>query len=50
MDSALYAYIFDIGWFLLLTGALLFLAMGLIVFRTDFWERTSYEGEKERTA
>jgi hypothetical protein len=49
MDSALlYAYMFDIGWFLLLTGALMLLAMILIFLRGDFWETPRCELEKNR--
>ncbi len=34
MDSALwFAYLFDIGWFLLLTGVLMLAAAGLIILR-----------------
>jgi hypothetical protein len=50
MDSALYAYIFDIGWFLLLTGALMLVAMVIIFLRGDCWDPTSYEIEKEPKA
>ena len=39
MDAALlYAYIFDLGWFLLLTGALMLLAMSLILGEWGFLE------------
>ena len=49
MDSALlYAYMFDIGWFLLLTGALMLLAMTLIFLRGDFCEAPNGELKRER--
>lgn len=36
MDSALwFAYLFDIGWFLLLTGVLMLAAAGLIILRAS---------------
>jgi hypothetical protein len=36
MDSALWlAYLFDIGWFLLLTGVLMLAAAGLIILRAS---------------
>jgi hypothetical protein len=49
MDSALrYAYLFDIGWFLLLTGALMLVAMVSIFLCGDFWDPANYALEKER--
>lgn len=49
MDSALlYAYILDIGWFLLLTGALMLVVMISIFLCGDFWDPANYEREKER--
>jgi hypothetical protein len=44
MDSALlYAYIIDLGWFLLLTGALMLVATILIFLRRDFCEAPNDE-------
>jgi hypothetical protein len=48
MDSALlYAYMFDIGWFLLLTGALMLVATILIFLRRDFYEAPNSELKRE---
>ena len=48
MDSALlYAYMFDIGWFLLLTGALMLGAMVSIFLGGDYWDPANYDLEKE---
>jgi len=48
MDAALlYAYILDLGWFLVLTGVLMLLAMTLILVSGDFWKPTSYEPGKD---
>jgi hypothetical protein len=49
MDSALlYAYMFDVGWFLLLTGALMLVAMISIFLCGDLWDPANYELDKER--
>jgi hypothetical protein len=48
MDSALlYAYILDLGWFLLLTGALTLLATILIFLGRDFSEEPNSEFKRE---
>jgi hypothetical protein len=48
MDSALlYAYMLDIGWFLLLTVALTLVATTLIIFMSESWESKNYEPEKQ---
>lgn len=47
MDSALvYAYMLDIGWFVLLTAALMLGTTALILFLGESWESKNYGPEK----